>query len=616
MKNTPCIDRLALAVLLLGGIALLSLPASAGLSKRLKVSGEWDGRELHAHVVKSRDVRKDPLSGTILGRIVSIDWRRRLLTIGPLGIHWTADTDFDLVNASGLYAGQFIKVSGKLDQAGVLQARSIKPSSGEGSRNRMQLIGHMSFLQLRPDGTTEVRILGVPTLIPQSLTSLALQLTHRQDTRRPADQLTFDLAGRPVVIGGEVDISPRYQRGVRLDPERDDERLRLDVSAQLEAFYTFSSNVALFLELQADTEFELYRDSGADSNIDRRLKRGETWLFWGDIRDSGVSLQLGNQNFQDIREWWWDENLDALRLYYTRPTLHLELAVAEQQVRLASDESGIDARDQDVSRLLGLARWKWSTHDALSLFLLSQRDASGGDRIGDRLGEGELDERDADLTWLGLRAAGKFDIGKRQELEYWFDSAWMRGSETLIDVDESPDGGFIVTRREHRDIDGWAFDIGATLETEWRWKPYFTASYAMASEDFRQTGLQDNNDKFGAGVTRFRYYGELLRPELANLGVLSLGVGIPFWKASSVDLMFHDYRQTSARPFLHGARVRARPTGESRDIGQALDLVIGIEEWRHVEIELTLGVFHAGAAFGESAGENAYNATLKFVYNF
>ena len=62
---------------------------------------------------------------------------------------------------------------------------------------------------------------------------------------------------------------------------------------------------------------------------------------------------------------------------------------------------------------------------------------------------------------------------------------------------------------------------------------------------FRQTGIQDNNDKFG-GVTSFKYYGELLEPELSNLHILTAGIGRRFGRRMSLDLIYHNYRQDEA----------------------------------------------------------------------
>ena len=120
--------------------------------------------------------------------------------------------------------------------------------------------------------------------------------------------------------------------------------------------------------------------------------------------------------------------------------------------------------------------------------------------------------------------------------------------------------------------------------------------------------------RFG-GVTSFRYYGELADPELSNLRIVSVGAGFRPTSASSVDLVFHDYRQVQAAPFLRNAGLDARPMGLSPELGREADLVLGIRELRSVRIELTVAAFVAGPAFPDDT-ERALASHLQFDLSF
>ncbi|MGH9960610.1 MAG: alginate export family protein, partial [Pyrinomonadaceae bacterium] len=134
-------------------------------------------------------------------------------------------------------------------------------------------------------------------------------------------------------------------------------------------------------------------------------------------------------------------------------------------------------------------------------------------------------------------------------------------------------------------------------------------------DSFRQTGLQNNRDRFN-GVNRFRYYGDLLRPELSNLEIGSALSGFRFWSESSGELGYHWYRQVEAAPFLRETRINADPEGREESLGQEWDLIVGLEEWRHVDVELSGSLFRAGSAFGPLEGELAYQVLLEIDYNF
>jgi hypothetical protein len=127
--------------------------------------------------------------------------------------------------------------------------------------------------------------------------------------------------------------------------------------------------------------------------------------------------------------------------------------------------------------------------------------------------------------------------------------------------------------------------------------------------------LNSNKDNY-RGVTRFRYYGELLRPELSNLQVITVGFGHRFLSASSLDLVYRNFRQVYASTSLRSARIRAPLNGEDRDVGDEIDLVIGVEEWRNWELMIVGSVFLPGDAFGPNADEKAYRADLRVRYIF
>ena len=121
-------------------------------------------------------------------------------------------------------------------------------------------------------------------------------------------------------------------------------------------------------------------------------------------------------------------------------------------------------------------------------------------------------------------------------LEYWLDAAYVRGRDSSTD------------------IRAFGADMGATYTFDAPLTPYVTLAYAFGSgdrsttkgtdESFRQTGLQDNDAKFG-GVASFRYYGEVLDLELSNISIYTAGIGFRPTKMSSIDLVREGSHATS-----------------------------------------------------------------------
>jgi hypothetical protein len=526
---------------------------------------------------------------------------------------------------SALQTGTVVKAIGLLAAPRRLTATSLEPGPSSLDLNTIELSGAVSSSEISIDDTIRMAILGVAVIVPQPTAHQSRAISRRLDDKRPEDQKTVNLFGRPLTIGGEVEVVLRSKKDFELDPSEKDDVARLDFETELELFYQLSDKNAAFFETKASAEKEVHREDDRDLRSDEELERGEMWLYLGKLFDSDFSLQLGRQDFEEFREWWWDEDLDAIRLYYDGGPWQWELGIAEELTRVSTDEDRLDPEQEDVRRLLGRATWRFAEKHRLEFFLLDQRDLSFTHQEGQVIDRRDEDESDADLTWFGARAIGRWNVHRAGNVYYWLDTAVVRGDEILIDFDDAGSGLRIADETEKHDVRGWGLDLGVTWQTRLSWRPSFSLGYAIGSGDsnpdddtdrnFRQTGLQDNNGRF-RGVNRFRYYGELLRPELSNLHILTASFGFPIWKDSSVEIAYHRYRQDRAADFLRDGEIDADPLGIDKDIGEELDIVVGLENWKHVELEFVAAVFRAGDAFGSLSGETATNVILKFNYNF
>ena len=266
-----------------------------------------------------------------------------------------------------------------------------------------------------------------------------------------------------------------------------------------------------------------------------KLARDETWIYFDRIGGTGFGLQFGNQNVSETREWWWDKDMDAVRLYYNQGPLHFELT-GGKQLGGESTRRSIAAEEDEIYRVLGLGSWMWNSKQRLELFFLKQWDLSTQEKQNQILDRNNRDTFDQDMAWFGGRAIGEIGLNDYGSLNYWADAAGVYGDETVTeydrkssdddDAEDLPDDQRRVAKVHRNNVSGWAFDLGAFWTLPVEFEPTFTLSYARASGDsspndghngtFRQTGIHRNNWRFN-GVNRFRIYGELLRPELSNL---------------------------------------------------------------------------------------------------
>jgi len=167
---------------------------------------------------------------------------------------------------------------------------------------------------------------------------------------------------------------------------------------------------------------------------------------------------------------------------------------------------------------------------------------------------------------------------------------------------------------------------GLTWKTKLKGKPWITWGHAKASSNdatedeirrrsdtgFRQTGLQDNEEKISA-INRFNYYGELLRPELSNLSITTISLGFLHENGGSTEIIYHRYKQVTTANFLRDSRLQDQPNGNDKDIGEAIDIITSVNKNKHYEWELAVSGFKAGDAFGNDADEIAYKIRLGMI---
>ena len=608
---------LLISSLIIIGLISESADAVNLLDRRVKATGIFKDGKVVVYKFKYRKVSRDARAGRLNGQIHGLNLHDKTLFIGPAQVEWNSLTRFDPIGETDLKNGVPIKVIGTVTSEDRILAKQIEPGSSEIVDGKtIQVLGTINNVKPQFDGSVVATVMGVPLLLSAMRISPALLLTRKQDDRRPDQQRKIDLFGQPLTIGGEIGVTPRYRGNFNLEPGRNRDRVRLDTQAELELFYPWNANVAFFLEGQASYEQNLYRGNSSRLGSETLLRRGQMWAFWGDIENSGISIQLGRQNFREPREWWWDNDLDAFRVFYDKPFIHAEAGISQQLFPVSTQDDGIPSDEEDVMRVFSHVNWIWSSKQELGFFFLYQNDHSSRPQLRDPVTDDRIDPVDGDFTWLGLRTFNRLASDDYGEFDLWADSVWIDGNETNFDFEDSAMPGIsMVDNIAQRHISGWALDLGLIWELPFEWRPALTIGYAVGTRDFRQTGLQDNNNRFRS-VSRFRYYGELLRPELSNLHIWTAALTLPILQNSSVTALYHYYRQVEARPFLRDSRIDVDPNGLSPSIGHEWDLVIGLEEWQNWEFELVTAIFKADSAYGSLSGNIAVNAVFKINYNF
>jgi alginate production protein len=379
-----------------------------------------------------------------------------------------------------------------------------------------------------------------------------------------------------LTLGGEIELEWTRKDNNDLDDSKAADRTDYDLSARLEMVWAPSEDFFALVNARMTQRWRHDEDDG-DSHQDD-LTLSEAFGYWRDALGLGWDLQLGRQDFDEQREWLYDENLDAVRLIHSAPAWRLELSAATK----LSEGSERDENSTDlIAYLSNNSRCKHA-----AVYVIDRRDQ---------------DDSGEHFMHFGGRLLGEW-LPQNQS---WMEACGLIGES----------GG--------EDLGAIGFDLGSTWMPEADWAPALTAGWAWGSGDqepnsgnngtFRQTGFNDNNDKW-SGVTSFRYYGELVEPELANLSLLTLGIGKRLTQNNSLDFIWHRYDQVEPAAQLINTNLRDQPDGIHTYLGWETDLVFGSRAFQNTLIECVLGYFEPGAAFPD--GDPAWLGRVQLRWRF
>ena len=390
-----------------------------------------------------------------------------------------------------------------------------------------------------------------------------------------------------LTFGAELEVAYEYRKNLGLNVRRDRDASLLTPELSLAFSFDPDPRFQAFLNVAVAREsvLKIEADQSRPSE-DVEVNVAEAFIWFRSL-PGGFSLQLGRQRFEDERQWLYDEELDAVRLRFEHAALAIEVSASRED--LVRRDLLSSARRDRINNYVLHASYRLPRETTLEAYAILR------------------DDRDADRRrpiFAGLRASGE----PIEDLDYWLDLGYVGG------------------RDGSKRIRGWGVDLGATYEFQVGPKPALTLGVAFGSGDgspddgtdeaFRQTGLQDNEGDFG-GAADFKYYGEVLDPELSNLVILTAGVGIRPSDQLSLDLVYHYYLQHRAAPTLRNAGLDAEPSGRSRRLGSGIDLVVGLQGlWDRFDAKLGVGYFLPGAAFPEAVGGGAWVVRAEVQFRF
>ena len=331
----------------------------------------------------------------------------------------------------------------------------------------------------------------------------------------------------------------------------------------------------------------------------------------------------GRKQFRDSRGWWYDNQLDVIQLQYNSTLVNAELSYGGRIIdeRVISEEQNIGLEDSQF--ILARINYQFRYQHHFQGFVTYQHDDYSDNKVGYEYDANSRLKPELDLVWIGFRFNGLFSLADRSNLNYWFDFATVTGSEEQYVSSNASDGK--KTIQEVNDIrisNAYGIDLGLTWKAASdKWG--VSANYAYGSGNnsdsshqsgYRQSTLSNNKGRvFGEAASRYRLYGEFLRPELANLQLVSITSGTRLGEYFWIQGSYYHYWQIEADTDFDASILAASPNGINKDIGGELDLMVSASWDPLYDIQFTMSGYHAGDAYDYVASSKyAFMGLLEF----
>ena len=540
------------------------------VGRRIKVEGKrFEGKKLLADKVEVVEEDDDLEIEGIIAAVNRVESRLQISSVFvfvPDSVT-LVDTHKEPVQWGDLKKGMRVKVKLKKGKDGGLVAKSIRYYPGANDRD-LEIEAPIESIDA---AGSELTMLGISVKL-SSDTRYIDPFSDSSSNQFLGDQSRGirrddDEPDRPplrfwkMYVGGRVGLAHRTTQNLDLLDRRDDLNDTLIPEGRLE----LSLPIGEHSEVYSKLSFSRPIDLGEGFSNEFTFKVKELFFLWGHFLHRSLALQIGRQRFRDRREWTYDDRLDSLRLHLKTSKLRWEFAAAKAVFRPTNSR-------EDQLYFIGSVRYRLARKSYLRGYFIKRND---------------LTPRDEDPVWFGVSSRGLIN----GRTPYWAEASRMMG-------------------RHRRDLlRGYAFDVGGSYRFPLPWRPTISGSYAYASggenkqdrvdHNFRQTRLQDNTDRLG-GIKRYNYYGLLIDPELFNLKIPTVDLGLRPSRRWSVNFIYHNYRQVVASRDVGDMNLTRSPNGRDPRLGQEIDTVIAFRRKNYIDVNLLIGMFFPGPAFGQS----------------
>ena len=314
---TPPSRFLRVALLAMLGTAPLlgqSSVQDVSVGHWVKVKGAFDGDLFLAEELEFLEPDDEQ---SILGTVTVVKGPARFVVLGQ-DVHTSAKTQLRGLEL-GDFTGLRVKVEGHYRGPMKFSARKITARSP----GREALEGRVDEVRQTP-GAVELRIMNyyvrVPIAAPVDLEGelsqldLAPEVQFQNELRDRVDEdeiVSSLYLADDLYLGGQIEFEVTNKDNFDLNDDRRSDKNKTGGSLRAELIWDPRDD--FFLLVGVRTVLGYIHDQDDHDFTDQNTVLTEGFGYWRDLAGTGWDLQLGRQDFDERREWLYDQNLDGVR---------------------------------------------------------------------------------------------------------------------------------------------------------------------------------------------------------------------------------------------------------------------------------------------------------------
>ncbi|WP_457565016.1 alginate export family protein [Caminibacter sp.] len=293
-----------------------------------------------------------------------------------------------------------------------------------------------------------------------------------------------------------------------------------------------------------------------------------------------ADLLIGRKKTKDIKSWWFNNNLDQIRVFNENNLLTYKILFATRfDNKKYSSENNINANVKNSKYFIANINDIYYYQKSIGAYFIYENVKPQTFYIKQK------------NRYFGIY---NYDNNFLKGMAYWINFGFAKGKRYYFSSTQT--------------INGLGFDVGL--------KKIFNSfllagSYVYGSKNFTQPYIATNYSDFLQKNLNVKYYGYILNPKAENINIINLYAIKNFDENKSIYGSIHFYRQTKARKVTYDNYFYSTD-GKNKNLGSEIDLVYQYLLQKNKKLKIGAAYFIGSKAYDYLKKKNVFRIFINY----